>query len=208
MRLYLSSYKLGDNPQLLANLFGEDKRVAVITNALDFSTDHERRKNSETDQMTTLKKLGLEPELLDLRNYFGKENELKETMKEFGGVWIHGGNTFLLRIAYKLSGFDEIIRQYNDDDSKSNFIYAGFSAGCCVLQKNLKGIDFVDDPNLTKDIYGEETMWEGLGLLDFVFVPHFDSDHPESEDTNIEVDYYKKNNITYRTFRDGEVLII
>jgi dipeptidase E len=93
--------------------------------------------------------------------------------------------------------------------SRIDFVYAGFSAGCCVLQENLKGLEFVDDPAFVKDAYGIDAsvIWEGVGLLDYVFVPHFESDHPESDDTNDEIEYYRKNNIKYRTLKDGEVII-
>ena len=36
MKLYLSSYGFGANLQALANLIGENKKVAIIPNALDF----------------------------------------------------------------------------------------------------------------------------------------------------------------------------
>ena len=208
MKLYLSSYKFGDHPEELAKLFGKNKKVAVITNALDFSTDIERRKTSEQNQIQQLIQLGLDPELLDLRDYFNNKRYIEEKLKSFGGVWVHGGNSFLLRVAYKLSGFDEIVKSYVNDADKKEFVYAGFSAGCCVLQKSLKGIEFVDDQTLTKSVYKIETIWEGVGIIDFVFVPHFESDHHESEVTNHEVEYYKKNNIKYKTLHDGEVLIL
>ena len=34
--MYLSSYRLGGKPQQLVNLVGNNKKVAVIPNALDF----------------------------------------------------------------------------------------------------------------------------------------------------------------------------
>ena len=40
MKLYLSSYKVGSDPQGLKDLVGKpNAKVAVIDNALDFSTD-------------------------------------------------------------------------------------------------------------------------------------------------------------------------
>ncbi|MDQ6985333.1 MAG: hypothetical protein Q9M91_01745 [Candidatus Dojkabacteria bacterium] len=42
MKLYLSSYQLGDNPERLAELFSKNKKVGVIMNALDWSTDLDR----------------------------------------------------------------------------------------------------------------------------------------------------------------------
>lgn len=40
------------------------------------------------------------------------------------------------------------------------------------------------------------------------FMPHWDSDHPESADIEKEITYCKENNISYKAIRDGEVIII
>ena len=205
MNLYLSSYQLGNHPEELSNLFFHNKKVAVICNARDFDKNQQDYEEKKQEQLTNMSSIGLEPEILDLRNYFGKSDELRTLLKSFAGIWVRGGNTFVLRAAYMLSGLDKIISEYSK--SSDDFVYSGFSAGCCVLQKSLKGIDFVDDPSLVKTTYDMEPIWEGLGIIDYVFVPHFESDHSESETANLEVEYYKKNNVPYRTLRDGEVII-
>ena len=41
-----------------------------------------------------------------------------------------------------------------------------------------------------------------------MLLPHYDSDHPESEDIAKEVEYCKNNNVPYKTLRDGEVIIL
>ena len=203
MKLYLSSYKIGDEGQKLAGMVGGEKRIALISNALDCYSDLERRKKSEQEEINAMTFLGLNPELLDLRDYFGKKDELQSKLECFNAVWVRGGNVFVLRVAIKKSGFDEIIKEkVNDKD----FVYAGYSAGPCVLSKSLKGFEIVDDINALQDAYpGEGIIWEGLGLIDFVFIPHYRSDHPESPSIEKEVEYLKKNNINYKTFRDGEV---
>ncbi|MFS8131257.1 MAG: Type 1 glutamine amidotransferase-like domain-containing protein, partial [Candidatus Dojkabacteria bacterium] len=206
MKLFLSSYQLGNHPEELAKLFGSNKKIAVICNARDYDFDEADYKKKQEEQVSNLKNIGLDPEILDLRNYFGKEEELRNILNKLGGIWVRGGNTFVLRIAYKLSGLDTIILDYSR--TRSDFVYGGFSAGVCVLQKNLKGIDFIDNPNLVKSTYkNERILWNGLGIIEYVFVPHFQSDHLESKNANLEVEYYKKNNIPYKTIRDGEVII-
>jgi dipeptidase E len=47
-----------------------------------------------------------------------------------------------------------------------------------------------------------------LNILDYVIVPHFESDHPESEAVVKAVAYLIKHKIPFRTLRDGEVIII
>ncbi|MCZ7448187.1 hypothetical protein [Rhizobium rhizogenes] len=43
MKLYLSSYRMADYPEKLAEIAGK-KRVAIISNALDFIPEEARRK--------------------------------------------------------------------------------------------------------------------------------------------------------------------
>ena len=59
MKLYLSSYRLGDKPEQLTELLGDNKKVAVIPNALDFSTDLARREQSQKREFDDLKSICL-----------------------------------------------------------------------------------------------------------------------------------------------------
>jgi dipeptidase E len=204
MKLYLSSYRLGNEPQKLAEMVGKNRKTAIISNALDCYTDLPRRKATIEREMTDLKSIGLIPFELDLRNYFGKPEELAKKMFEFGSVWVLGGNTFILRRAFAESGFDKwLIGRKNDKE----FVYAGYSAGVCVLSPSLKGSDITDDPNATAVGYKPEIIWDGLNLINFAFCPHFESNHPESESIGREVIFYKKNNIPFKSLHDGEVII-
>lgn len=149
--------------------------------------------------------LGFEPEVVDLKNYFDRPEELTEKMREFGLIWVRGGSTFILRRAFRQSGFDEwLVSQKNNKE----LVYGGYSAGCCVLSPTLKGLDIVDDPGQVPAGYDPEIIWEGLDLIDFIFVPHYKSDHPESAKVDETVEYYKSKNMDYKTVRDGEVVVV
>lgn len=203
MKLYLSSYDFGNNPEQLRELFGESVEVALISSALDFSTDIERLKESEKKELNGLKKIGLNPVVLDLRDYFGKQSELKKEIEKFDGVWVRGGNTFILRKAFAQSGFDQILQEKKN----TNFVYAGYSAGICVIGPSLKGIHFADKPDQKAKGYPEKIIWEGLGIIPYHVVPHYRSDHPESEMMEDVVKYYQEHDMKYRTLKDGEVII-
>ena len=205
MKMYLSSFRLGDHPEQLANLVGANKRTAVIANSRDFGTDPERRKNGVIREIVDLKSLGLEPEELDLRKYFGKPQELGIELSKHGLVWVIGGNTFILRKAFRQSGLDNWLIGQKDNNE---FVYAGYSAGVCVLSPSLKGLELVDDPNSRAEGYSSETIWEGLGLIDFAFAPHYRSDHPESEAMEKVVEYYEMNGIEYKALHDAEVIVL
>jgi dipeptidase E len=206
MKMYLSSYRLGDHPEQLINLIGPNKKVAVIANAVDFGDDLERRKLGVQREIDDLKGVGLQPEELDLRDYFGKPKDLEKKLSEYGTLWVRGGNTFILRRAYRESGMDEWLMKQKDN---RELVYAGYSAGVCILSPTLKGLELVDDPNIVPEGYPKEIFWEGLGLIRFAFAPHFESPgHPETEAVGREVEHYKKAGIEFRALHDGEAIVI
>ena len=204
MRLFLSSYGLGNAPDELPALVGNNKRTAIIMNSQDTKTPESRaeRLQREIDSLTAL---GLQPEELDLRQYFGKSDELKEFIKNFGLVWVRGGNVFVLRKAFKQSGFDEIITDLLKNDQ---IAYGGYSAGVCVLAPSLHGVELVDPKDETVEGYDIEIVWDGLGILGYAVAPHYKSDHPESDDVNKYVEHLADNHMLFKTLRDGEIIII
>lgn len=204
MKLYLSSYGLGNRPEKLQELVGKNKLAGVIVNALDWSDKPNRdiRLERAKAEMTSL---GFEQEELDLRNYFGKSDELKQQLGKYGLLWIRGGNVFLLRKAMKYSGFDEVIRPLVESEQ---IVYAGFSAGSCAATPTLRGIELVDDVNLGADGYEAETIWEGLNFVPYSVAPHYRSDHPESEDIEKTVAYFEEHKMPYETLRDGQAIVV
>ena len=206
MKFYLSSYKVGNETDKLKALIPADnKKTAYISNALDFSNDAERRKQSEQSDIEQLKLFGLDVALFDLRDYFGEKTELEKKIAEFGVIWVRGGNCFVLRQAIKLSGLDNILK---DLLKKEDILYGGYSAGVCVLAPTLKGMELVDDPNVKPYDTQKETIWDGVGILDYTIVPHYKSDHPESRKVDEIVEYMEKNKIPFKPLKDGEVIII
>lgn len=203
MKLYLSSYRLGKNPEKLVELFSRNKTVAVIANAMDF-VDGLQRKEKVKQSIMEIRNLGLLPEEIDLRNYFDKQKELSEKLNNYGAVYVRGGNTFVLRRAMAQSSFDKWIKDKSKDP---NFVYAGYSAGICILSPTLHGLELVDDPNIAPQGYNKEIVWDGLDIVDFSIAPHYKSDHPESENVNKEVEYFIKNKMPFKTLRDGEIIV-
>ena len=204
MRLYLSSYKFGNYTEELVRLCPDNKKAGVIMNAVDWG-DPERVVSSLKEQVETLTSLGFTPEQIDLRNYFGKIEELRKHLSTFGLVWVYGGNTFVLKRAYEQCGFDEIIKEML---LKDKIVYAGFSAGIVILSKSMRGLEIVDDPEIVPEGYKKDFNWDGLGILDYNIAVHYDSDHPESADMDKEIEFYEKNNMPYKTLKDGEVIVI
>lgn len=205
MKLYLSSYKLGNQTDYLSNwLQNNSNEIMVIANALDCFPDGERKQKGIEEKASEIEALGFKTSILDLRNYFGNKERLYEDLKDKRAFYVLGGNVFVLRTAMKLSGFDGYLREISDKD---DYLYSGFSAGICVLAKNLKGIHLVDEPDQDPYNYGK-TIWEGIGIINYMPVPHYDTpEHPESEMMYKVVAYLEENELPYKTMKDGEVII-
>ena len=204
MQLYLSSYRLGNDIELLKEWVKNNKTILVIPNALDIYEDGERKTNGILDKCKDLQNLGFETQILDLRHYFNKEAKLLQYLKKYNSFYVLGGNVFVLRQAMKLSGFDNYL---NDISKLDNYLYAGFSAGICVLAKDLHGFHLVDNPKIDPYNYGK-VIWDGLGIIDYAPIPHFDTpEHPESHLMYSVIKYLKDNHLLYKTLRDGDVII-
>lgn len=204
MRMYLSSYKFGDHADELKRLAPDVRKVAIIANAIDFG-DRDCVSESVEKAQDELATLGLQAESLDLREYFGKTGELEQALKAYEMVWVHGGNAFLLRRAYKQSGFDEILKKRLAEDT---LVYAGYSAAVVVVTPTLKGVDIVDDPAIVPEGYENAVELSGLGFIPYVVAVHYKSEHPESELIDQYITYCEKNSLPYKTLRDGEVMIV
>jgi len=198
LKYYLSSYRVGNHGEKFAEMLN-GRRVAYIPNALDHISIEDQTKTRDRNQKD-LENLSINSEILDLKDYFDNSEKLSEVLSNYAGVWVTGGNTFVLRQAMKLSGFDSILKSVSED-----FIYAGYSAGVCVLAPNLEPLQIVDDPNKSPYPQLSEPIWDGLNILNHMILPHYKSDHPESADIDLEVAECEKKGIPYKTIRDGEV---
>lgn len=203
MLLYLSSYKLGNKKEVLKKWIQENgKTIVIIANSRDWSPDTGEKEESIKRNITELQELGFSVVRIDLRNYFGNKVKLKEDLEKYNAFYVIGGNTYTLRMAMKYSGFDEYIKEIS---KKRNYLYSGYSAGICVLSPDLRGLDLVDEPiNPYRD---EPIIYEGLGLLDYVPVPHYKSDHPESALVDKVVALLSEKGIKYKALKDGDVII-
>ncbi|HUO90179.1 MAG TPA: Type 1 glutamine amidotransferase-like domain-containing protein [Rhizomicrobium sp.] len=206
MRLYLSSYRFGDRIDLLLDMVGKGARAGVISNAVDAipKADRETYRRTVHDPAAELRAHGLDVTDLDLRDHFGRPDTLEEALGKLDLVWVVGGNTFLLRRAMRQSGFDRLIGKSLEND---RFVYGGFSAGAIVACPSLRGIELMDEPHRLAEGYDPEVIWDGLNLIAFHIVPHYESDHPESEAAGRVTAWMLDQAMPYRTMRDGDVLI-
>lgn len=206
MRLYLSSYQVGDRAGSLLALLGNGKRAALIENALDLYSEEAREMHRREvyDPAAELHGLGISATRLDLRKYFGRTEALAAELAGFDLVWVVGGNTFVLRRAMKASGFDDVITGMLDNDQ---IVYGGFGAGAVVAAPSLSGMGMFDDADDVPSGYDAETVWDGLGLIDHSIVPHYRSPHPETAAAERVTRHLSGQGLRYRALRDGEVIV-
>lgn len=206
MRLFLSSQELGNYADVAVELAGSNLKAAYIKNSQD-DLPAEQRNFSTPQRKELYEQLGFEFEEVDLRDYFGKATELEAKLQDFGSVWCAGGNTFILRRAMKASGLDEILKKRLAEDT---ILYGGWSAGACITARSLKGLERGDrpEPSIVPDVYPiKETIWEGLGLVDFTIVPHMDQDWFKADAEQC-IRQLTELGVDYRPLNDGQVIIV
>ncbi|HEY3479620.1 MAG TPA: Type 1 glutamine amidotransferase-like domain-containing protein [Streptomyces sp.] len=208
MRLYLSSFRLGDHPERLLALLGAPRpvRIAVIANAMD-DQPADVRAAGVAREVTALRELGLDPVELDLRGYTGRPAEdVAGALASFPAVWLRGGNVFMLRYALARSGADAALVELLRRDA---LVYAGYSAGACVLAPSLRGLEHCDDSDAVPRLHGDPVVWDGLGVLDYAVVPHVDSPgHPESAALDAVAAAYRADGTAHRALRDGQAIVV
>lgn len=204
MLLYLSSYKLGNEIEKLKKWIKENgNEIVLIANSRDWSPESQEKEESILRDCARLEEIGFNVKRMDLRDYFGKEEQLRTNLEKYNAFYVIGGNTFTLRLAMKYSGFDKYLMEISNNDK---YLYAGYSAGICVLSPKLNGLDLVDEP--INPYNSEGALYEGLNILDFVPVPHYKSYHPESHLVDKVVEIFKEKGIKYKPLKDGDVIIL
>jgi dipeptidase E len=202
MRLYLSSYQLGSHPEVLSELVQGSRHGWVIVNALDGVDAGVRRREAERET-AGLKALGLTARELDLREH--DAGALAAHLGDPDFLWVRGGNVFLLREAMARSGMDKLIVNRLQEDA---FVYAGFSAGACILAPTLRGLEDCDSTADCLATYGS-VRFDGLNILDRPVVPHLQSpEHPESAALTRLAARYDRTNQRYWPLQDNQALVI
>ena len=114
MRLFLASSELGNHAHRLRQLSGSNRRVLIVRNARDYRTE-DYAANVLGDKMALFTQAGFDPQVIDLRLFFGRADELESYLEQYdpGIIYCLGGNPFFLNAALRLSGMDNIIRRIN-----------------------------------------------------------------------------------------------
>ena len=109
-----------------------------------------------------LKELGFHVEDIDIE--VTRHQELKEALSSVDIIFVAGGNTSYLLEKAQQSDFLNITK----DLVRSGSIYIGSSAGSLLAGPNIEMDKVYDDGEFGKEL----SNYEGLGLVDFVILPH------------------------------------
>lgn len=202
MKLYLSSYRVGNDPEALRRLAGGGTRAAIVMNAADGFED---RLYVWPREETAMAELGFDVTELDLRDYFTDHDGLRERLRGIDLLWVAGGNTFVLGRAMREAGFAEIAEEVL---RTGTLTYGGYSAGACVVTPGFEGIEMMDDPAVIPQGYPPGGRPAALGWVPWRIVPHWSSDHPESSDADKAVQALLEAELPFRTLRDGHAIVI
>jgi dipeptidase E len=205
MRLFLSSYRTGIHEVELLKLVGKGTKIAFISNSKDYKDPADRQSKIE-ENFEYWRSIGLKPDEIDLRPYFNKPGAEK-LLAKYNFIWLAGGNVFLLRRALSYSGVDKYLY---DVVRKNQVILGGESAGAIIMGPTLKYSevenDMEDSQHYTPKPYLKEVMWDGLDLVAYVPVPHYNSSG------YIGIDEYisnlEKDKIPYKKMTDDQAIII
>lgn len=209
MRLYLSSFRIGDHPDQLRALTDRGRppgprRALLIGAALD-ALSPELRAERMTEEVDRLGAEGFEVSQVDLRDPRQVAN-LPELLADTDLLWLRGGNVFVLAHQLRASGLDALILQALDADA---LVVGGYSAGPCVLGASLAGVELCDDPSEVPRTFGQPAGHASLGVLDLHLVPHIDSPgHPESVVLEQVLADHRRAGRPALGLRDGDVALV
>lgn len=203
VRLYLSSFRLGDHVDQLCRLAPPSGAAVLIANALDGLPPAERatRVAEETERLGTV---GYSVTEVDLATTSG--DDLGDLLADAALVWVRGGNVFTLRHQLARAGADAAIL---DGLRRDAFCYGGYSAGVCVLGTTLRGLEACDDPDEVQRLSGQSARFDGLGILDRTVVPHLDTpSHFESPTLERVAEQLATAGTPFLGLRDGDVWLV
>ena len=128
---------------------------------------------------------------------FSKE-QLRQKLSTADIIFVAGGTTTYLLEKVKQSGFDQIVKEL----VKTGVIYIGSSAGSVLAGPNVEVDRMYDHRGLGREL----DSYEGLGLVDFIVLPHADNKKYESVIQQIVKKFGKK--YTLQKLNDNQAILV
>ncbi len=77
-------------------------------------------------------------------------------------------------------------------------------AGASVFSNRIDVLDMVDDKI---DFYQKGIITDGLGFIDYVFVPHYKSNYHKVHLIDSTIEKCKREKIPYKALQDGDYIL-
>ncbi len=160
--------------------------VAIITTA---SVEWKEKNKHAISAKNTLERMGFKAvKFLDV------EFDDPNLLKNFGVIYISGGNTFYLLYHLKKSGADKIIKNISE-----RVVLVGVSAGAVVLGPSIEIAQYFDDErNIVK-----LNNFSALKLTDVVILPHYN----ETYENKVR-DFEKKCRCKVTRLKDTQAVVV
>lgn len=99
---------------------------------------------------------------IDLKNK--TKEQLSEQIKDMDAIFVSGGNTYHLLEQVQKSRFNEVVKEL----MAKGIVYIGSSAGSVLACPTIEYIEDLDDRSKANLV-----SYKGIGLIDFLIVPHY-----------------------------------
>jgi dipeptidase E len=186
MQVLLLSSGLGAVPKYLA----PGARIGFIATAAEPYENSTFNEENRED----LRRLGFAIEEVDVSGE--APTSLQQTIADVDAIFMAGGNTFYLLQKLREKGVDRMVV----DHVAKEKLYIGSSAGSVLVGPSIEPVRVFDDPDEAPDLVN----FDGLGLVDYVVLPHYgnDADRPLYE----EIERSYGNRLTFVKLRDDEAI--
>src|SRR3989338_1866853 len=119
-------------------------------------------------------------------------------LREFDIIYLAGGNTFYLLQKMRESGFRKIAGKLME----SGVAYVGSSAGAAVAGPNIRCVRFLDDTSKSN-----LKSFKGLGLVDFIPLPHFGNKKYAKQYEKVMLDL-EKTRYKYMKIKENQAVFV
>ncbi len=167
-------------------------KIAFITTAAD---PYDNKYFVEEDRQK-LAAMGFQLIEYDIKQK--KKDQLFDELKTFDALYLTGGNTFYLLEKAQESGFTEVINELVE----KGIVYIGGSAGAAIAGISIQPVALLDDPSKAPHLQSTD----GLGLVNFVILPHYGKEKYANLYKKIMDEYGKKYKLI--TLTDEQAIIV
>lgn len=191
-KLFLTSIYLNGIESLLEKPLNKIRMAYIPTAA-----DPYKNKWFIEEDYQRLKKMGINYFVVDIKNK--TESQLLKELSGIDVLFIAGGNVFYLLEKTRKSRFDKAVQKLVNQ----GVIYAGASAGAVLVCPTIEPMKYLDDPSKASNL----KSFTGLGLVDFVILPHY-GNKKYAEEYEKTIKEFSNKNYEFLKLTDNQAVVV